>query len=84
MTTPPETVDEVVATSLANPAWGPKHDMATKFDRLLKFEEQAAQTPIELTAEQIALIEKFGKLGIITSDLTPVQAEALGKTRNTY
>jgi transposase InsO family protein len=32
--------------------------MGTKYERLLKLEEKAAQEPIELTAEQIALIEK--------------------------
>lgn len=35
-----------------------KHGMGTKYERLLKLEEKAAQEPIELTAEQIALIEK--------------------------
>jgi transposase InsO family protein len=32
--------------------------MATMYDRLLKLEEKAASEPIELTAEQVALIEK--------------------------
>ncbi|HSH60537.1 MAG TPA: IS481 family transposase [Acidimicrobiales bacterium] len=35
-----------------------KHGMATKYDRLLRLEEKAAAEPIELTAEQIALIER--------------------------
>ena len=35
-----------------------KHGMATKYDRLLKLEERAAGEPIELTAEQVALIER--------------------------
>jgi len=35
-----------------------KHGMGTKYERLLKLEEKAANEPIELTAEQIALIEK--------------------------
>jgi len=35
-----------------------RHGMATMYDRLLKLEERAASEPIELTAEQVALIEK--------------------------
>jgi transposase InsO family protein len=35
-----------------------KHGMASKFDRLLKLEAQAASEPIELTGEQIVQIEK--------------------------
>jgi len=35
-----------------------RNGMATMYDRLLKLEEKAASEPIELTAEQIALIEK--------------------------
>lgn len=35
-----------------------KHGMGTKYERLLKLEEKVAAEPIELTAEQIALIEK--------------------------
>lgn len=35
-----------------------KHGMGCKFDRLLKLEEQAAQQVIELSAEQVAQIEK--------------------------
>ncbi len=35
-----------------------KNNMGTKYERLLKLEEKAAKEPIELTAEQIALIEK--------------------------
>jgi transposase InsO family protein len=35
-----------------------KHDMGTKYDRLLKLEAQAATTALELTAEQIAQLEK--------------------------
>jgi transposase InsO family protein len=35
-----------------------KHGMGSRFDRLLKLEERAASEPIELTAEQVALIER--------------------------
>jgi transposase InsO family protein len=35
-----------------------KQGLASRYDRLLRLEEQAAQEAIELTAEQIALIEK--------------------------
>jgi transposase InsO family protein len=35
-----------------------KHGMGSKYDRLLKLEERMANEPIELTAEQIKLIEK--------------------------
>jgi len=35
-----------------------RNGMATMYDRLLKLEEKAVSEPIELTAEQIALIEK--------------------------
>ncbi len=35
-----------------------KHGMASKYDRLLKLEEKAAAEPIELSAEQVALIER--------------------------
>src|SRR5579859_6899144 len=35
-----------------------KHQMGSKFERLLKLEAQAATEPIELSAEQIAQIEK--------------------------
>lgn len=35
-----------------------RHGMATRYDRLLKLEERAAGEPIELSAEQVALIEK--------------------------
>ncbi|HSH58675.1 MAG TPA: IS481 family transposase [Acidimicrobiales bacterium] len=35
-----------------------KHGMGTKYDRLLKLEEKAATEPIELTAEQVRLIER--------------------------
>ena len=35
-----------------------KHGRATRYDRLLRLEEQAASEPIELTAGQVALIEK--------------------------
>jgi hypothetical protein len=34
-----------------------KHEMGSKFDRLLKLEAQAATEPIELSAEQLAAIE---------------------------
>ncbi len=35
-----------------------KHGMGTKDDRLLRLEEKAAAEPIELSAEQVALIER--------------------------
>jgi hypothetical protein len=35
-----------------------KHKMGSKYERLLKLEQQAAEQAIELTAEQIAQIEK--------------------------
>lgn len=35
-----------------------KHEMGSRYERLLKLEERAATEPIELTAEQIRLIEK--------------------------
>jgi len=81
-TTPPEVVEQILALSLAHPAWGCvrlserlkldgisvssptiqsiliKHDMASKFDRLLKLEAQAATEGIELSADQVAQIEK--------------------------
>ena len=81
-TTPPETVERILALSLAHPAWGCvrlserlkldgvsvssptiqtiliKHGMASKFERLLKLEEQAAAEPIELSPEQLAQLEK--------------------------
>jgi transposase InsO family protein len=81
-TTPSETVERILALSLAHPAWGCvrlsahlklegvsvssptiqsiliKHDMASRFARLLKLEEQAAAEPIALSTEQIVAIEK--------------------------
>jgi len=39
-----------------------RNRMATMYDRLLKLEEKAASEPIELTAEQTALIEKAQSL----------------------
>lgn len=35
-----------------------KHEMGSRYERLLKLEERAAREPITLTAEQIRLIEK--------------------------
>jgi len=35
-----------------------KHGMASRYERLLKLEEKAAGEPIELSAEQVALIER--------------------------
>lgn len=82
MTTPPDTVERILALSLEHPAWGccrlssmlaleglsvssppiqtllVRHGMATRYERLLKLEERVAQAPIELSAEQIALIER--------------------------
>jgi transposase InsO family protein len=81
-TTPAETVERILAMSLAHPAWGCvrlsnqlklegisvssptiqniliKHEMGSKYERLLKLEEQALQHAIELTPEQVARIEK--------------------------
>ena len=80
-TTPPQTVERILALSLEHPAWGGvrlsehlklqgvsvssptiqsillKHDMGTKFDRLLRLEERAAAEPFELSAEQTAALE---------------------------
>jgi hypothetical protein len=81
-TTPPETVERILALSLAHPAWGCcrleahlkldgvsvssptiqsiliKHEMGTRFQRLLKLEDQAATEGFELTPEQIRAVEK--------------------------
>jgi hypothetical protein len=81
-TTPPEVVEQILALSLAHPAWGCvrlserlkldgvsvssptiqsiliKHEMGSKFERLLKLEAQAMTEGIELTAEQVAQLEK--------------------------
>jgi len=81
-TTPPEVVEQILALSLAHPAWGCvrlserlkldgvsvssrtiqsiliKHEMGSKFERLLKLEAQATTEGIELTAEQVAQLEK--------------------------
>lgn len=81
-TTPPETVERIVALSLAHPAWGCmrlsahlklegisvssptiqshliKQGLASKFDRLLRLQEQVATEPFELSAEQISQIER--------------------------
>jgi len=81
-TTPAETVERVIALSLAHPTRGCvflsdrlklqgisvssptvqniliKHGLGSRYERLLKLEERAAEQQIELTAEQIALIEK--------------------------
>jgi hypothetical protein len=82
-TTPPETVERILAMSLEHPAWGCvrlsdqlklegisvssptiqsiliKHGMGSKYERLLKLEEQALQHAIELAPEQVARIEKI-------------------------
>jgi transposase InsO family protein len=81
-TTPQETLDKILALSLANPAWGcnrlcdhlrlqgislsavtiqnllAKNGLGGRYERLLKLEERAAREKIELTAEQVALIER--------------------------
>ena len=81
-TTPPETVERILALSLEHPAWGCvrlserlkldgvsvssptiqsiliKHQMGTKFERLLRLEERLAAEPIELSSEQLTQIEK--------------------------
>jgi len=36
-----------------------KHGLGSKYERLLRLEEKAASEPVELTAEQVALIEKI-------------------------
>lgn len=82
-TTPPETVERILAMSLEHPSWGcvrlsdqlklegisvssptiqsilSKNSMGSKYERLLKLEEQALQHAIELTPEQVARIEKI-------------------------
>lgn len=35
-----------------------KHEMGSRYERLLKLEERAAKEPTELTAEQIRLMER--------------------------
>ncbi len=81
-TTPPETVERILALSLEHPVWGCdrlrdhlalegisvssptiqsiliKHNLGSRYERLLKLEEKAAQEAIQLTPQQIALIEK--------------------------
>lgn len=81
-TTPAETVERILALSLAHPAWGCcrleahlkldgvsvssptiqsiliKHELGTRFQRLLKLEAQAAEEGFELTPEQIRAVEK--------------------------
>lgn len=81
-TTPPETVDRILALSLAHPTWGCnrlsdhmklegllvssptiqsiliKQGLGSRYERLLKLEARASQEGFELTAQQIALIEK--------------------------
>lgn len=82
-TTPPETVEQILAMSLKHPGWGCirlsdqlklegisvssptiqsiliKNGVGSKYERLLKLEEQALQHAIELTPEQVAKIEKI-------------------------
>jgi transposase InsO family protein len=81
-TTPPETVERILALSLAHPAWGCcrleahlkldgvsvssptiqsiliKHELGTRFQRLLKLEAQAAEEGFELAPDQVRAIEK--------------------------
>lgn len=81
-TTSPETVDQILALSLRNPAWGCcrlsaqlklqgvsvssptiqkiliKNGLASKYERLLRLEEQALDQAVELTPAQVAAIEK--------------------------
>jgi hypothetical protein len=76
-TTPPETVERILALSLAHPAWGCcrleahlkldgvsvssptiqsiliKHELGTRFQRLLKLEAQAAEEGFELAPDQV-------------------------------
>jgi transposase InsO family protein len=81
-TTPPETVERIVALCLERPGWGcyklsdylklqgvsvsgptiqgilAKHGLGTKYERLLRLEARALEEGIELTPEQVALLEK--------------------------
>lgn len=81
-TTPPGTVDKIVALSIEHPTWGCnrlsdqmklagsyvssptiqdiliKNGMGSRYERLLKLEERALEHKIELTAQQVARIEK--------------------------
>jgi len=81
-TTPPQTVERVLALSLENPAWGcnrlsdhlalegmalssvtvqsilTKNGLGSRYERLLKLEERACREGIELSAQQVSLIEK--------------------------
>ena len=81
-TTPPETVEKVLALSVEHPEWGCnrlsdylklegvnlssvtvqnvliKNNLGSRYERLLKLEERALTEKIDLTAAQIALIEK--------------------------
>lgn len=81
-TTPPETVERILALSLAHPAWGCcrleahlkldgvsvssptiqailiKHELGTRFQRLLKLEERVAEEGFELAPDQVRAIEK--------------------------
>ncbi|MDM7993098.1 MAG: IS481 family transposase [Candidatus Fermentibacter sp.] len=81
-TTPPETVERILATSMEHPGWGCvrlsdwlkldgvsvssptiqniliKHGMGSKYDRLMKLEERHLAEGIELSADQVAQIEK--------------------------
>src|SRR5215203_4803781 len=82
MTTPQEVQEEIVALSLAHPAWGcnrisdqlklkgvsvsaptvqnilNRHALGSRYERWLRLEEETAQEEIELSAEQVAFIEK--------------------------
>ena len=81
-TTPPETVERLLAVSLSHPTWGCdrlsdhlklegisissptvqsiliKNNLGSRYERLMKLEEQVAQEGIELTPEQVVQIEK--------------------------
>lgn len=81
-TTPPETIEKIIALSIEHPAWGCnrlsdylklqgiqvssptvqdiliKNQMGSRYERLLKLEERALEHQIELTAQQVAQIEK--------------------------
>jgi transposase InsO family protein len=81
-TTAPETVDKVLALSLAHPEWGCnrisdhlkleginlssvtvqtiliKNHLGSRYERLRRLEEKASVQQLELTAAQVALIEK--------------------------
>ena len=81
-TTPPETIEKIVALAMTHPSRGPNYlesllkadgiqvsfvtiqkileraGLGSRYDRWLAMEKRQAEEPIELTAEQVAFIEK--------------------------